>query len=302
MRAARLNLTLAALLCLFPATLRADKVLLIGSGDPANQTYVQSMLQSQGDTVTIGPTFNNFTGAGLSGYNEVMLLPNGPWQSPYSAFSMGDMPKAGQQALVNYVNSGGGLVTSEWVLQKYTTQQDFQTLFKVLPMAASTMYTSNSPITFTALTANSVINYNLPGSFSFATGNSFGSETYYAPKAGATPYFATNQWGPNLGPTGTAFGVIGWNFGAGHVMSFSTPLDTTSLMNPNFAQLVSNAVSWAGGDPTGNPLGPPFHPSMGPNPPIDPKVPEPAAVGVWSTGLIAIAVLSWARRKKRSVN
>ena len=105
----RMPLRILALLtvCLFPCQLFAEKILLITGGDSSNDAALKTALQAGGNSVTIGPTLYNFTGADLSGYNAVMLSPNGTYSSLPP-----DMPVSGQQALVNYVNNGGGLITS----------------------------------------------------------------------------------------------------------------------------------------------------------------------------------------------
>ena len=70
-----LTRTVIAILLLYsPSELFASKILLISSGDTSNDDAIQSVLQSAGDTVNfIGPTFNTFTGSGLSGYNAVFF-------------------------------------------------------------------------------------------------------------------------------------------------------------------------------------------------------------------------------------
>jgi len=288
MRTFFLTLALTALASLTSSSLRADAVLLIGSGDSTNNTMVQSILAAQGDTVTVGPTFNNFTGGNLSGYSDVLLLPNN------NSFLMGDMPVSGQQALVNYVNSGGGLVTSEYLMEKTVAQNDFQVLNAAIPVASSNILTDNSSITFGKLTSDPVMTAKLPNSFTFQAANPSGSptEAYYIPKAGATAFFSTNQWTSTFGSQGPAYGVVGWNYGQGRVISFSTALDNTSLTNPNFAQLVDNAVNWARGGSV-----PPI--TMGPNPPIGhTPTPEPATLVAWGAGILGMVAVSYVRRKR----
>jgi hypothetical protein len=165
-------LLLTALVSFSPSATLADAVLLIGSGDSTNNALLRSILTAQGDAVTVGPTYTNFAGGNLSGYSDVLLVPNG------SYVPMGDMPVSGQQALFNYVNSGGGLVTSEWLMQDIVNGHQFQTLFPVLPFSPGfDVATSNTPITFSALTKDPVMNANLPNSFTFPTGNGTGNTT-----------------------------------------------------------------------------------------------------------------------------
>jgi hypothetical protein len=291
MRTFHLTLVFIALISWSPSPLRASAVLLIGSGDTANNALLQSILTAQGDTVTIGPTFNNFTGGSLSAYSDVLLVPNG------NSMAMGDMPASGQQALVNYVNSGGALVTSEYLMEKNAVQQDFQILSAAIPVNWSNISTGNSAITFSQLTSNPVMNANLPNAFTFPAVNPSGNATeyFYLPKAGATAFFSTNQWSSQPATVGTGYGVVGWNYGQGRVVSISTALDSMSLTNPNFAQLVDNAVNWARQDSI-----PPV--TMGPYPPLGPgslnPAPEPATLIAWGAGILGIVVMSYVRRER----
>jgi hypothetical protein len=286
-------LLLTAVVSFSPSATLADAVLLIGSGDSTNNALLQSVLTAQGDTVTVGPTFNNFTGGNLSGYSDVLLVPNG------SYVPTSDMPVSGQQALVNYVNSGGGLVTSEWLMQDIVNGHQFQTLYPVLPFSPGfDIATSNTPITFSALTKDPVMNANLPNTFAFPAGNGMGNstESLYFAKSGATAFFATNQWTSTFGGNGTGYGVVGWNYGQGRVLSISTALDDTSLTNLNFAQLVDNSVNWAAHGSILPPI------TLGPNPPHEPvgfdPVPEPAALITWGAGILGIIAVSYVRRTR----
>jgi hypothetical protein len=105
--------SMAALWLHLPSPLFGAKIRLLSSGDASNDAAIQSVLRSAGDSVTIGPTYNNFTGAGVGGFNAVFLSPSlqansvvnwVPWGAPP------DLPTSGQQALINFVNQGGGLV------------------------------------------------------------------------------------------------------------------------------------------------------------------------------------------------
>ncbi len=293
---------LACVLWLVPSEVSDEKILLLGSGDTTNESMIQTVLQAQGDSVTIGPSFNAFTGAGLSGYNVVMLMPNGGLNSNNS-FLAGDMPTSGQQALLNFVNAGGGLVTSEYLMEMHVAQNDFQTLYPAIPVTPSSISTANTSITFGALTSNAVINAGLPSSFTFPAASGSTTEAYYVPKQGATAFFSTNQWTSTFGGYGTAYGVIGWNYGSGRVISFSTALDSTSLANLNVDQLVNNAVNWAGNVNSTGPINPPIFggnpPVGGPLPgPIPAPIPEPATALAWSAGLVAI--FAFARRRRLS--
>ena len=294
MHTLRLASVCTALLVLACSSTRGDAVLLIGSGNPANDAVIQSMLRAQGDTVTIGPTYNSFSGGNLSAYKDVLLVPSG------SSSTQGDMPMSGQQALMNYVSAGGGLVTGAMPIPGTVAQPDFQTLGPAIPATSSGIGATNNSVTFTALTSNPVMNANLPSSFTFQTsGGADGSITgaYFLPKLGATAFYSTNQGYSGLGIYSSADGVVGWNYGQGRVLSISTLLDSTSLANSNFDTLVENSLNWArnGGSPG---IG------TGPIPPIQPvdpiiidPVPEPAGVLVWGAGLAGLALAAYRGRR-----
>lgn len=288
MRTLRLILVFTALVSFSPSLSYAAAVLLIGSGDASNNAMIESVLAAEGVTVTVGPTYTNFTGGNLAGYSDVLLVPNG------NSLTMGDMPATGQQALVNYVDAGGGLVTSEYLIEKSVAQQDFQILDAAIPVSVTSIHSTSSPITFSTLTNDPVLNAKLPSSFTFPVGSSPGSHTEqrYIPKVGATAFFSTNQWTPTGSGAGSGYGVVGWNYGQGRVISLSTALDNTSLANSNFAQLVDNAVNWARQDSGQLPMGP--YPPLGPLSPT----PEPATLVAWGVGILGMAAASIVRRRR----
>jgi hypothetical protein len=220
-----------------PSPVFAEKILLISNGDANNDAAIQSVLQSAGDTVMIGPTYNNFTGSGLSGYNAVFLNPVNSFQSAP------DMPASGQQALINFVNEGGGLVTGASVMQMIQYPGLFHSLASLLPSFGTNVDTSNSPITFTSLTSNPTMNAGLPGIFSF-TASGYDTEHLLTVKPGATAFFATNQWTSTFGGEGVGYGIVGWNFGSGRVLSLSTFSDSVALGNATYDQMLTNSFNW----------------------------------------------------------
>jgi hypothetical protein len=94
-------LLLTALVSFSASATLAHAVLLIGSGDSTNNVLLQSILTAQRDTVTVGPMYSNFTGGNLSGYSDVLLVPDGIY------FPSGDMPLSGQQAFVSTTSAPG---------------------------------------------------------------------------------------------------------------------------------------------------------------------------------------------------
>jgi hypothetical protein len=223
----RLILLLALLL---PLPVAAQTVLLLSTGSTTLDTQTKGVVEAGGATVVIGSQYTAFTSAELAGINAVLLFPNNNWAS-------GDMPLAGQTALVDFVAAGGGLITAEWTNWKVGVG-NFTTLSTVLPVVATTQYSGGSAITYTSVTSDGKLNAGLPTSLSFTADNFAGVESFFTAKSGATVYYTSS------GGAGGA-GLVGWSHGSGRVLQFSTTVGPLSLGNSDFARLLQNSVQWA---------------------------------------------------------
>jgi PEP-CTERM motif len=246
---------------------KADSVLLLSTDVPAEDTAVMNLLTADGHTVTLGPVYStNVPWGSLSGYSSVILLQN-------NTISGANILSANQTALVNYVNGGGGLLTSEWTVWGNAAAGNNTILAPVLPVIPSTDVSFRSPITYTQTTANSVLNSGLPSSFTFPAYNLGGTETYFQPKTGATVYYGSDfeiSVGTPLGD-----GMIGWSYGSGQVLSLSTLAGQNELADPNYGTLFSNAVYFVS------------------------AVPEPSTLILLSIGALGLTLHHcWRRRKQ----
>ena len=226
-------LTTLVLGALGPASASAHDVLVLSSGSTALDDQLRTILQDQGHVVTLGNEFTGFSGEGLAGQKVVVLLPNLGDES-------GDMPLAGQNALVNFVSAGGGLVTSEWTIYM-SAFRSFAAIVPVLPVLPNVSYSESRSITYKEATPDPLLNSGVPSTLTFTADNYYGTETYFAPRRGATVFYTS------AGGSGGA-GVVGWQFGSGRVIQFSTVLGTLELGNATYGRLVANAVSWSGVD------------------------------------------------------
>ena len=226
-------LTTLVLGALGPASASAHDVLVLSSGSTALDDQLRTILQDQGHVVTLGNEFTGFSGEGLAGQKVVVLLPNLGDES-------GDMPLAGQNALVNFVSAGGGLVTSEWTIYM-SAFRSFAAIVPVLPVLPNVSYSESRSITYKEATPDPLLNSGVPSTLTFTADNYYGTETYFAPRRDATVFYTS------AGGSGGA-GVVGWQFGSGRVIQFSTVLGTLELGNATYGRLVANAVSWAGVD------------------------------------------------------
>lgn len=206
-------------------------VLMTSTTDPVLDQLTQATLQAFGHQVDVGPAYFAFTDAvDLSNYTVVLLIPSYDWFD-------GDMPLSGQGLLLDFVSSGGGLVTAEWTVW-LTGAGSFETLADAIPVVPTLAYSFGTEITYTALTDDLTLNAGLPEQFTFRVDDDEGTETLLEPKPEATVFFGST------GAAGGA-GVIGWTYGLGRVLSFSTIMGPGELQDPNYSQLVSNALDWA---------------------------------------------------------
>jgi hypothetical protein len=279
-----------AVLFLTGSSAFGSKILLIGGDDASNTSMMASVLEAQGNTVTTGPAFTSFTGGGLAAYNAVFFLPNGPdWRRI-------NMPESGQQALVDFVRGGGGLVTSEpvGVLLKIPIGAPLlQKLGPALPIYPTTVQTSNTPVILGQITNDPVMNDQLPSQLVLhpQSAQFFDTETFYTPKPGATAFFDTNQWSATFGGEGVGAGVVGWDFGSGRVLSLSMFSANSLLADPVYDRLVGNSVRWSAHETAVGPI------STTTPDPGSTNVPEPGSLLVLAAAGVAFAASSRSRRR-----
>src|SRR5262245_40060807 len=235
----------------------AENVLILSpvSFIPQAQDNVRlkNVLQAYGNSVTIGRSYDSFDGTELEGQN-VVVLPQ---------FDFPDMPIKGQQALVDFVSRGGGLIANAWTVWKWAAQYNdyfvqqggLERLGSLLPVQRISLrgYTYDTRgLTLTEATRDPVLMSGIPPSFSFGvdtnTQDEVGAEALLVPKLAATVFYASagsyNSAYPQGRQTKTV-GLVGWRFGNGHVLQFSTTFND-ELADATFDHLLANAVTWAG--------------------------------------------------------
>jgi len=206
----------------------AQQVYLFRTGVPERDAALHNALQAHGLQVTLGVPYQAFDGSqNLSSYQVAVLAGTG---------NSDDMPLNGQQALLDWVSSGRGLVTLEWTLWAVGSANRFLILRELFP-ATYRRDTYRMSIQYQQQVSDSVLNYGLDTVLSLGEGQ----EAHLEPRRGATVYYASDY---HAG----AGGVVGWAYQAGRVMSFSVaPAYALNPMaqNPTFQQLLTNAVRWA---------------------------------------------------------
>ncbi len=211
----------------------AANIYLLSSTDSATDAAAVAALTSRGHTVTVGVDYTLFDGTvNLAGFQTVYLQSNFNWVA-------GSMPAAGQQQLINWVNAGGRLVTSEWVVYYTYVGGKFEMLGPTLPAASSINYGTSLSATYSSVTPNAVINAGLPSSFAFPLTSYAGTETFTAAQPGATTYYSTSN-----SPTGA--GLVGWAVGAGSAFCFTSTCGPDQVADANFGRLFSNVMNAVG--------------------------------------------------------
>jgi uncharacterized protein (TIGR03437 family) len=217
---------------------QAANVYVMPSGNTTSDAELRRALESFGHSVTFGVSFTQFDGKqNLAGVDVVYLQLNYNW---VAGTQIAVMPAAGQSALVNFVNRGGGLVTTEWLLwlaadwAGYFTYPD-----AILPLEPAGDFDSLSSVTFTQTVADGEINAGLPDTFHVPLDDIGGARTLIRPagvRAEASAFYTMD---------GDFIALAGWNVGSGRVLSFATVNGEAQLRDPGFRRLLSNTINWA---------------------------------------------------------
>jgi PEP-CTERM motif len=217
---------------ILPAAHAGVSVYVTSSGNATADAALVSSLTGFGNTVTLGVEYTAFDGTqSLAGIQTVYFQPTYNWAS-------GDMPAAGQNALVSFVNGGGGLVTAEWLVWKVASSSSTQltAIAPLLPIVPTSSFDSTATGSFGVTTANATLNAGLPSSFSTPLESIGGTQTQFTTlRPGATSYYANNGF----------IGVAGTTSGAGRVLSFNTVNGQGQVADANFGRLLSNSMTWA---------------------------------------------------------
>ncbi|MBS1715771.1 MAG: hypothetical protein JST30_15700 [Armatimonadetes bacterium] len=221
--------TVAALSMVAPCL--AAKVYVLSSSYTVQDAAISASLTSAGHTAVIGLPFNLFDGSvSLAGYDAVFFQSNYNWTA-------GDMPAAGQQQLLSFVNNGGGLITSEWTLWLVASGR-FQDLKNAFPSVETTSYNGDTMHHFQKVTPETTINSGMPDDFQLAGDNVAGGETNVSGVyPGSVVFYATVNYGNFVG-------LSGRDFGQGRVAQFSQTVGEQFLSDPLGFRLTGNVVEW----------------------------------------------------------
>jgi hypothetical protein len=244
-----------------PGSALAENVLIFSSGSKVIDNQLQDILQAYGHSVTIALPFDYFVGDGLEGQKVVILMNlDDNWGTLRA-----DMPSRGQEALVDFVSKGGGLITNAWAVWKWALPSEdyvwgrpgLARLSVVFPVERFSHegWNRDGTLMLEAAAPDPILSGGIPSSFSFwldQLGYEAGFEAFLWPKLAATTFYgSTGSQFSGLYPKTAAEpaksgGLVGWRVGAGHVMQFSTLIGPNELGDPVYSRLLANAVTWAG--------------------------------------------------------
>ena len=200
----------------------AGTVLVISDG--GTEGDVASVLSGAGYAVTIGPDDGVWDGSNPApdGFAAVVLLDGPNFGS--------DMPVGGQNALLRYVSSGGGLIVTEWITYEIELGR-YQTLLPLIPM--------------TRLTGNS-------GSFLYhvlkAHPVTAGVTSKFYVESGLTGGYASSGFALVVMSDGEAV-VVASDYSLGHVVEFGMAGNWGGyrpLAQPDMQRMLVNAADWVG--------------------------------------------------------
>lgn len=212
----------------------SDSILVFSSGSSELDNLLVEQLERHGNTVTLGPTYDNFDAtADLGAYDVVYMQANINWDTP-------DMPLEAQATLKTWILCGGALLTVEWVMWKLS-QGQLAELATVMPTEATGGYGEVEMITYVARDMDPVVHADLPPSFSFTADSFGGTEAELIALDEALVFFVNRD--------GIA-AVVGTDAGKGRVANVSTTAGPAELTDDNYSRMLGNLVNWLQRDPS----------------------------------------------------
>lgn len=216
----------------------AASIYVFATGNAPIDQQVVTALTAEGHDVTLGQ--------GVSGFNNLNVISSFDCVYLQANYNYGFLwNNTQQQAMIDYIRAGGGLVTAEWVLwMAGTSTSYFNLLRSEFPSVEASPWDSRGAVTYTVQTSDPIMSAGVPSPFTTNTTSIAGVYTIVSSiKAGATSFYKE----------GSTHLVTGWTRGNGRVVNFNTVNGENQLTNLNFRKLLGNSFRWVSSNP---PTGP----------------------------------------------
>jgi len=239
------------------------------TADSGNETALRSALTNWGYTLNpaVGAKqINQLTGSDLSGYDVLIMKSTAEIDWSYNAANPPTYKSVAALAIENFLNNGGGVLTSGWTVYYNTSHGDPADFVPATGMGYSwgnvaAYYGGGQHLRFVQETADSTLNDLLYSDFEADIAGYSYSVNYFTARSGATVFYRTPDLTPAYflnGSENNQAVVIGWDFNGagtgGRVLSYSSFLDKKELDDADFNQLIYNMVRWVDPIPEPNVL------------------------------------------------
>jgi uncharacterized membrane protein len=215
-----------------PATPPNVLIIWDNSSSNSNTLSLKSALEDEGFTVSLSSTNEssyNGTNPALSSYDAVIHLNGTTYNS--------DMPSGGQNALVDFVNTQGGLyIHTEWTAWAVPQRTHYSNMTELILFNYSSYGDGNNIYTEVNAQSSHQILSDVPSSFSVSCGYN----------KGTAKTFESNPVTVLMTDSGSD-GIVIREYGNGKIMGMSHAgnWDYPTLSNTNIQQLYINAINWA---------------------------------------------------------
>ena len=216
-----------------PATPPNVLIIWDNSSSNSNTLSLKSALEDEGFTVSLSSTNESSydgTNPALSNYDAVIHLNGTTYNS--------DMPSGGQSALVNFVNSQGGLyIHSEWTIWANSQRGHYSNMAELILFIYSGWGTGVNTYTEVNAQSSHEILDDIPVSFSVSCGWNKGIAKTF--ESNPVTVLMTDNHGD---------GIVIREYGNGKIMGMSHSGNENSqstLSDSNIQQLYINAINWA---------------------------------------------------------
>lgn len=217
-----------------PRAMGGATVLIIG--DNGSQTDVAAVLQAAGFGIeyVVDDAVYDGTNPAPDGYTAVVLL---------DGVDYGDnMPFTGQEALVNYVNNGGGLVFTEWIAYEYSSNRYTTFGQTLIPVYRTSGITSTE--TYSIIKTHPITE-GLPMSFSVSGGSNIGTAS------SGTVLVQGTAAGDAVTLKEVGFGkVVQFAIASNYLGYHPFLIDEMQTLLVNAVNFVSSGVSWIATNPS----------------------------------------------------